>query len=922
MIQFDPTASQESATMTRTLSGEVSFSRVELARLLRELLEGKFGSLEDAFRWLDTFSRKQISKSNWTTGFRIMQITGPLKDVNAAKIFVMIDNDHEGAISLRKWRRFFEHEGQEPHEPPQKQSRSQARRDVAGSRPGSANPAQGDAASGTGGHKLPWDTSPGPAGHRRHSGPGGKDSDGHAQRFAGVKGARAMERLLREFDALTTEALEKQQPSRRRMGILSASDDTALHLLDGRSNDDILSRRGLPALLPIIEALADCDDFDASCDSPGAVHENSPKSVKAAARRVFVTSDAHRAEESQLADDIQAMGLRGIAALRYIFMAKCGSLEAAFRWLDCGHTGHFARVHWETAAMILHIDMEKLTGMRPREIYNKMANRKGLVTKANWDAFFNSAGDLDTDAMEEHARDFQRKARQRLKHLWAPTVPQGPKLHAGRRSSQKDKHEHEHEKQRNHSKQSASENPQQGTSTDETGEKAPVAPVATLKAPEVRSSVGSRQSSKASTDNGTRFGGSRHRKADGGGVADAGTSGGSSLIDFKQRVMEELALLGPDEFRNYTYLRRVERGIVEEVAAELKLWTQRTDYGNGNVGVIVLREGPEAARIRKELGALQGGDNARFAGLSLGLQALVKKVSDSYAYWYAVNTTAEDVECIDVYNPRGSMDDFRAWVRRMLEPLPPGSHINFPTALTKEHREVVAEIAEELELASMQMKEVAGTGDYIAVENLREFVKHLREDLDALKPGQAYVCGADREYVAASGLSPIQQHVAHQVADQLGLASRDLRSHKVPAVSIKKPKGYGQQQPGGIEAPAAEPEDMEQKIDALFEDFATGKNGVPPATFFLRKPDLFKFIEHAVATGAPRAARWKSGTETLIAEIEQVYDDTLELQIDMSSRLRHGITREYFQVFLGKAANVLGWSLVSLLFAMLDGTDS
>jgi len=96
-------------------------------------------------------------------------------------------------------------------------------------------------------------------------------------------------------------------------------------------------------------------------------------------------------------------------------------------------------------------------------------------------------------------------------------------------------------------------------------------------------------------------------------------------------------------------------------------------------------------------------------------------------------------------------------------------------------------------------------------------------------------------------------------------------------------------------------------IMQLFNGFVSGRQyGVH--TF--RKADLHTFGKAAYCI-SQTARQW--GRQYVFLHLEKMYDYTLQLQIDMGCPQHHGLTLKYFNVFLEKAASLLGWSCISSL---------
>jgi len=297
---------------------------------LRELLLERHGTLDGAFRWLDTMSRGRINMFQWDTGLRLLSLNNALVGVRPSKIFAAMDSARTGEVTLKAWRDYFNYEVDEPQEP-------------------------------------------------------GSSRSSFQDRLTGRRGARLLQNVRRLVAA--TAAMNRHRT---------------------KSCDDLIM---VGSSLPRLEAVLEYADEEQS--------ETMGPSRKAAAQQALMTTDGERAEELQLQEDLQHMELQGIKALAYILCAKCGSLDKAFYWMDCMSKGYFVRVQWETAAIVLHLDIEKLTGMTTRSIFLKMAGHHAKVSKKAWDAYFaRELDDSDWEMLGALQRPFQSRAKRKLKEVW------------------------------------------------------------------------------------------------------------------------------------------------------------------------------------------------------------------------------------------------------------------------------------------------------------------------------------------------------------------------------------------------------------------------------------------------------------------------------------------------------------------------
>jgi hypothetical protein len=271
-----------------------------------------------------------------------------------------------------------------------------------------------------------------------------------------------------------------------------------------------------------------------------------------------------------------------------------------------------------------------------------------------------------------------------------------------------------------------------------------------------------------------------------------------------------------------------------------------------------------------------------------------------------------------VFNLNGSLEEFAEGIKNMLLALEPGEVIDFPEEqLSKARQEIVRKVALEI---GYQIHNFPGNGNdaYLSVGNLSQFEEHVRQRIDNMPHLDFEVfssgspCG---KLVKAATLPPLARMVLHTVAAaRPGCVSSDVRDGGAGfAVKVLyvAPDFDSPCADGGKTAASFE-DDVErvtQQVTKLFASHASGHQG--RVKIFLKKPDIFDFAKAAAKL------RNRKLEPIQLEKIENIYDDTLELQVDIGSRVTKGITCEYFQVFLTKSAQVLGWSLGGLLMTLL-----
>jgi hypothetical protein len=104
------------------------------------------------------------------------------------------------------------------------------------------------------------------------------------------------------------------------------------------------------------------------------------------------------------------------------------------------------------------------------------------------------------------------------------------------------------------------------------------------------------------------------------------------------------------------------------------------------------------------------------------------------------------------------------------------------------------------------------------------------------------------------------------------------------------------------------------EVDQTFQEYASGDHH--GMLVFCRKADLQNLARslHAMEMAQNRHEK----VQDLLSHIDRIYEDMLELQIDFGVHTNHGLTLEYFNVFLQKVANSLGWSLATVLKDLLN----
>jgi len=708
-------------------------------------------------------------------------------------------------------------------------------------------------------------------------------------------------------------------------------------------------------------------------------------------------TDQHRAEELVMMEDIQRLELKGIRALAYILAAKCGSLDAAFAWLNSGCKGYFVRVHWQTALMCMHIDLQELTGFRPHQVFMQMGGRKGRVTKKMWDAFFNDQLlETDMSLLKNCSSTFQGRTKRKLKQIWKSSLPTrssiprplsraSPLVHAAKLKQAAARRRNRRTGKRPSSVASRGPSPTDSNSTS-SASLISKSPVRNLSSGRLISKSPVDRSGEPDRSHELKAGGQKANQSDGTDSHVRGTANGlrkpspdasdsvarphsgsaaaskaptpkappdpnafhldsptskqgsdlprsteqekgtsmkddaaspeprsAELEEFGKTILDELISLGMDESIEFRSLGRDERKIIQEITASLSMFF----HMDGEV-VTVYRPGPRGLAITQRLEALGSGERLEFEELPPVIRQYARQTAEELGLY--VDTPKADMGApLVVFNLKGTLEEFTKGIMSTLQELAPGEVIDFSDEqLSKEQLEIVRKLAMELGYKTHLFPASQGTDGYLSVGNLTAFEEHVRQQIDNLEHGGLEIFGSRSpccKLVKAAALPPLARLVTHTLAAaRPGCVSSDVRDGGIGlavkvlyvAPDFDCPAADGGKVASSIEMDI---ERMTQQVTQLFSFQATGHQG--RSKIFLKKPDIFLF-----ATNAAKLRNRKLDPSVL-ETIEMIYDDTLELQVDIGSRITKGITCEYFQVFLSKSAQVLGWSLSGLLMTLL-----
>jgi len=279
----------------------------------------------------------------------------------------------------------------------------------------------------------------------------------------------------------------------------------------------------------------------------------------------------------------------------------------------------------------------------------------------------------------------------------------------------------------------------------------------------------------------------------------------------------------------------------------------------------------------------------------------------------------------------GNVVEFKEAVYNMFQNLKSGEVVHFPSEINNNEKlEVIRSVALDLELRTQRLELMSAPGitsrdTVLAVGRLDNWELEAYSDIERLQPGDVLSFGT-RDSSGTSctqpwlrsnpqgGLPPLCRHLLHRFGNELGCMVAESGEGNGTIVTIIRPDEQLDFIPKDDQDEKREQiqdANLLERVGMIFHRYATGKQG--RTLMFLRKPDLTHFIEDALHMKGIRAL-----TEDAHFSIEAVFEEILELQVDMGSSYYHGITPEYFQVFLSEVVNILGWSLSALVGQLLE----
>lgn len=388
--------------------------------------------------------------------------------------------------------------------------------------------------------------------------------------------------------------------------------------------------------------------------------------------------------------------------------------------------------------------------------------------------------------------------------------------------------------------------------------------------------------------------------------------------ELRRRLCEDLECLEEGEFRELS-IKRAERQVVEEVCRLLDLWIN-FEGDKLTVGKV----GPDLLEIKRRIEAMQPGDYIIFDRTRpVDHLQYIKSVAE--ALGRQVADTGQGLEIVHMGS--GDALEFKEAIYNMLRNLRSGEVVHFPSEINNNDKlEVVRSAALDLELRVQKLKHTSAHNTVLAVGRLDNWELEAYGDIERLRPGDIITFGT-RDSSGTSrtepwlrsapqhGLPPICRQLLDQFGNELGCMVSESKECDVTIVTIIRPADehvfVSEDEGDVIKITDVEDANLQERVGMVFQQYASGKQG--RTCLLLRKPDLTIFVEEVL-----HIKRIRSLTEEARLNIEDVYEEILELQVDMGSSYYHGITMEYFQVFLSEVVNILGWSLGATVKQLLE----
>lgn len=440
----------------------------------------------------------------------------------------------------------------------------------------------------------------------------------------------------------------------------------------------------------------------------------------------------------------------------------------------------------------------------------------------------------------------------------------------------------------------------------------------------------------------------------------SGTDPGSILVmnltEYAQEIEDQLDNIPLHSSMTFSNaLVETQRAVIQLLAQRQGLVAVMESRGANQELVVYNVASNFVQNIEIQLNGLRQNEGCMFnEDLSPEETKLVRVLSENMGFL----TTRNSDGTLSAFN----LQDFANEVRDQLTALPIGEEVRIAIGTkTEEQQLMVFRLIQELGLEARE--EGTKKSREVIISNLVQFLSTAKEKMIAAQDGEMLefiLPPQEKQQVAFFDLAKdyafecvdrvntndgVEAHLIRMAVEKTSLAQRRRRSSIVKQASktdleevvpiIKPPTP----DPNDAEVESTSSseglEDSSQATSLSFEELPepiqrnTGEGLVARVfqqyasgrwigqTLFLRYGDLKGFAEDLKYVTPNVDTKLYRFT----GMFEYVFEDTLQLQIDMGVRVRHGLTLEWFQIFLQKIILRLGMEFVPVLFRLLEDAD-
>ncbi|CAE7586446.1 SEC1A [Symbiodinium natans] len=1003
---------------------------------LAAMLVNRFGSLERAFCNFDYNRKGKITRGQWQTVFATVRIdVQEATNIPSKKVFRMIASLGNAASTLEitfdQWRDFFEQNladgecsfllaedrgTQAPkrwaqvkkmvpkalkvlveHIDEVEKEASALREYISGEDGQDIEPAEMDGWSSD--SEASSDSDGEEAGSSRHRDKAKRGEDGEQDGSSASDGEEAASASCRSLKRGTEEG--------------SATASSAVGEPQGEDAEDAASSAALPTSTstepPKAHGSHALDDSSSDSEAEGAAAEAPSKGGKKAdhqhsgvdARRVnrdkvmkaFQERDDTAiaqlnddelqalAEQVQLQEEIEQFDLSSMDAFAYVLLAKMGSFKRAFRWFDFNCSKKITNVTWDTGILLLHVDTEKLTGLKPSQIFYRMdtcteAPPSGTITRKKWKFFF-SGFKIPEELQKqlEEGKTLRKRAAARMKQYRRRGSlfrgDRGQRLEVKRRDSESESEPEETEEERRLRQAQEEENYREWVERElasiadgdfrdysdsmfRGGAESLLNPFRRRQIMlQVAEAFGLYTLSPAGYGRVPPRNSTSLERAPG--IVESAIMPDSGCMRIYNMQSHTAALIAKFEevkkggrlVLNDIGYTEAQKAVAHLVALDRSLVAVFEKWGAGE-RLVVHDTGSFASGLNSQLDSLSEGDSL---SLATNLSNIELKYVQAQAAKMGMTVIRQKNENGEEFLKVFNMNDFANTVREKLADVGVGSRAIFKKLCLQE-REVVHTVAREMGLHSLEAE-----GDSLKNVIVLSNVEFLAEQ--AARISQAADAGGG-EFILPQTAQ--QQKDFWEMADKNGLeldtsyhghsARRsDFKNGDVVRLAMAKSRDGSSASDGEAEdeiltgKPGLKPgseelaEDLtdEQRAERAAVDIQKSATLAGPT--IQTSSELIRQAFDAYATGNHRGERTflryvdlkefaddlrsaMPGRQNSFRDfgiiLELCFDDTTQLQSDFGIRVGPGLTHQFFQVFIQKAMSRLGLQVASVLFEILN----